>query len=93
MSLDLSHPTSRTQARHGGDATFLLRVVDLTHDLNNAVLAIKVYSALLRPALPAMESLADLDEIAGAAERAASLTRELQRLAKHELGDDREEAG
>ena len=58
-----------------------IRLVDeVAHDLNNALLVVKGYSSVLRTSLSAPEQLADVDEIAKAADHAATLTRRLLEL-------------
>jgi signal transduction histidine kinase len=51
------------------------------HDLNNALLVIRGYSSMLSGTLDDPQQLADVSEIAQAAERAAQLTRRLLALA------------
>ncbi len=53
----------------------------LTHDLRNALLVIRGYSALLKPGL-APDQLRDLEEIEKATDRAADLSVELLDLAR-----------
>lgn len=58
-----------------------IRLVDeVAHDLNNALLVVKGYSSVLRTSLSAPEQLSDVDEIAKAADHAATLTRRLLEL-------------
>jgi signal transduction histidine kinase len=53
----------------------------LTHDLRNALLVIRGYSALLRPGLDS-DQLHDLEEIETATDRAAELSVELLDLVR-----------
>lgn len=50
---------------------------ELAHDLRNALLVIRGYSAVLKPGLRDPEQLRDVEEIEKATERAAELTDEL----------------
>jgi PAS domain S-box-containing protein len=49
----------------------------VAHDFNNVLLVIRGYSSVLRSALTDTQHIADVDEIAKAADRAAELTRQL----------------
>jgi hypothetical protein len=49
----------------------------IAHDFNNVLLVIRGYSSVLRAALTDSQHIADVDEIAKAADRAAELTRQL----------------
>jgi signal transduction histidine kinase len=49
----------------------------LAHDLRNALLVIRGYSAVLKPGLRDPEQLHDVEEIEHAVDRAAELTDEL----------------
>jgi signal transduction histidine kinase len=49
----------------------------LVHDLRNALLVIRGYSAVLKPGLRDPEQLRDVEEIERATDRAAELTDEL----------------
>jgi PAS domain S-box-containing protein len=49
----------------------------VAHDFNNVLLVIRGYSSVLRSALTDSQHIADVDEIAKAADRAAELTRQL----------------
>jgi len=49
----------------------------LAHDLRNALLVIRGYSAVLKPGLRDPEQLRDVEEIEKATDRAAKLTDEL----------------
>jgi two-component system, cell cycle sensor histidine kinase and response regulator CckA len=49
----------------------------VAHDFNNVLLVIRGYSSVLRSALTDPQHIADVDEIAKAADRAAELTRQL----------------
>jgi two-component system, cell cycle sensor histidine kinase and response regulator CckA len=49
----------------------------VAHDFNNVLLVIRGYSSVLRSALTDAQHIADIDEIAKAADRAAELTRQL----------------
>ena len=70
-----------------------VQLVDkVAHDLNNALLVIKGYSSVLRTSLTSPEQLADVDEIARAADHAASLTRRLLELG-HPPAADASSAG
>ena len=53
----------------------------LTHDLRNALLVIRGYSALLKPGLDP-DQLSDLEEIEKATDRAAELSVELLDLVR-----------
>jgi two-component system cell cycle sensor histidine kinase/response regulator CckA len=57
----------------------------IAHDFNNVLLVIRGYSAVLRTTLGDEQQLADLDEIAKAAERAAALTRQLLTFSRREV--------
>jgi len=57
----------------------------VAHDFNNVLLVIRGYSAVLRTTLGDEQQLADLDEIAKAAERAAALTRQLLTFSRREV--------
>ncbi|HVA31364.1 MAG TPA: histidine kinase dimerization/phospho-acceptor domain-containing protein, partial [Gaiellaceae bacterium] len=57
---------------------------DTTHDLNNALLAIRGYTSILRETLQSPQQLADADEISSAADRATKLTRRLSELGRQE---------
>lgn len=71
-----------------------VQVVDtVAHDLNNALLVIKGYSSVLRTSLTSPEQLADVDEIARAADHAASLTRRLLELGHPAVPDTVASAG
>jgi len=56
-------------------------VGSLAHDLRNALLVIRGYSALLKPGLDP-DHLRDVEEIETATDRAAELTAELLDLAR-----------
>ena len=56
----------------------------IAHDFNNLLTAIRGHAELLRSDV-ARESLADLDQIVGAAERAASLTRQLLAYSRQQM--------
>jgi PAS domain S-box-containing protein len=49
----------------------------VAHDFNNVLLVIRGYSSVLRSTLEDPQQIADVDEIARAADRAADLTRQL----------------
>jgi two-component system, cell cycle sensor histidine kinase and response regulator CckA len=57
----------------------------IAHDFNNVLLVIRGYSSVLRATLTDEQQLADLDEIAKAADRAASLTRQLLAFGRREV--------
>jgi len=57
-------------------------ICDLTHELNNALLAVRGYATILHRSVTAPQQLADVDEIASAADRATDLTRTLATLVR-----------
>jgi signal transduction histidine kinase len=80
-----SPASDRPAERHPLDSAaddLSLRIGDLTHDLNNALLAIRGYATILRETLQSPQQLADADEITGAAERATDLARRLGELGR-----------
>jgi CheY-like chemotaxis protein len=71
-----------------------VQLVDkVAHDLNNALLVIKGYSSVLRTSLTSPEQLADVDEIARAADHAATLTRGLLEIGHPPVPDTVASAG
>jgi two-component system, cell cycle sensor histidine kinase and response regulator CckA len=57
----------------------------IAHDFNNILLVVRGYSSVLRSALGDSELVADVDEIAKAADRAADLTRQLLAFAGRQV--------
>ena len=57
----------------------------IAHDFNNVLLVIRGYSSVLRATLTDAQQLADLDEIGKAADRAATLTRQLLVFSRREV--------
>ncbi len=57
----------------------------ISHDFNNVLLVIRGYTSLLRSALEGSPLVADVDEIANAAERAAQLTRQLLAFSRRQV--------
>jgi CheY-like chemotaxis protein len=67
-------------------------VEEVAHDLNNALLVIRGYGAVLRAALEESGQIADVDEILKAADDAAGLTRRLLGLARSQADDEQGES-
>jgi PAS domain S-box-containing protein len=61
----------------------------VAHDFNNVLLVIRGYSSVLRLALTDPQHVADVDEIANAADRAAELTRQLLAFGRRQVLDPR----
>ena len=61
----------------------------VAHDFNNVLLVIRGYSSVLRSALTDPQHIADVDEIAKAADRAAELTRQLLAFGRRQALDPR----
>ena len=61
----------------------------VAHDFNNVLLVIRGYSSVLRSSLRDPQQIADVDEIASAAERAADLTRQLLAFGRRQVLDPR----
>jgi two-component system, cell cycle sensor histidine kinase and response regulator CckA len=57
----------------------------VAHDFNNILLVIRGYSSVLRSALDDPQVVADVDEIASAADRAAELTRRLLAFGRRQV--------
>jgi two-component system cell cycle sensor histidine kinase/response regulator CckA len=57
----------------------------VAHDFNNVLLVIRGYSSVLRSALVDPQQVADVDEIARAADRAADLTRQLLAFGRRQV--------
>jgi two-component system, cell cycle sensor histidine kinase and response regulator CckA len=57
----------------------------ISHDFNNVLLVIRGYTSLLRSSLDDPALIADVDEIAAAAERAAELTRQLLAFSRRQV--------
>jgi two-component system cell cycle sensor histidine kinase/response regulator CckA len=57
----------------------------VAHDFNNVLLVIRGYSSVLRGALEDPQHIADVDEIANAADRAADLTRQLLAFGRRQV--------
>jgi two-component system cell cycle sensor histidine kinase/response regulator CckA len=57
----------------------------VAHDFNNVLLVIRGYSSVLRGALKDPQQIADVDEIANAADRAADLTRQLLAFGRRQV--------
>jgi two-component system, cell cycle sensor histidine kinase and response regulator CckA len=57
----------------------------IAHDFNNVLLVIRGYSSVLRSALDDPQLVADVDEIANAADRAAELTRQLLAFGRRQV--------
>jgi two-component system, cell cycle sensor histidine kinase and response regulator CckA len=57
----------------------------IAHDFNNILLVIRGYSSVLRGALSDPQLVADVDEIASAADRAAELTRQLLAFSRRQV--------
>jgi PAS domain S-box-containing protein len=57
----------------------------IAHDFNNILLVIRGYSSVLRSALDDPQLIADVDEIASAADRAAELTRQLLAFSRRQV--------
>jgi two-component system, cell cycle sensor histidine kinase and response regulator CckA len=57
----------------------------VAHDFNNVLLVIRGYSSVLRATLEDDQQLADIDEIAKAADRAAELTRQLLAFGRRQV--------
>jgi PAS domain S-box-containing protein len=61
----------------------------VAHDFNNVLLVIRGYSSVLRSSLQDPQHIADLDEIANAADRAADLTRQLLAFGRRQVLEPR----
>ena len=61
----------------------------VAHDFNNVLLVIRGYSSVLRSSLTDPQHIADIDEIAKAADRAADLTRQLLAFGRRQVLDPR----
>ena len=61
----------------------------VAHDFNNVLLVIRGYSSVLRSTLKDPQHLADVDEIASAADRAADLTRQLLAFGRRQVLEPR----
>ena len=61
----------------------------VAHDFNNVLLVIRGYSSVLRLSLTDPQQVADVDEIANAADRAAELTRQLLAFGRRQVLDPR----
>jgi PAS domain S-box-containing protein len=57
----------------------------VAHDFNNVLLVIRGYSSVLRATLDDPQLIADVDEIANAADRAADLTRQLLAFGRRQV--------
>src|SRR3954447_7459573 len=57
----------------------------ISHDFNNVLLVIRGYTSILRSSLDDPSLIADVDEIATAAERAAELTRQLLAFSRRQV--------
>ena len=57
----------------------------VAHDFNNVLLVIRGYSSVLRSTLEDPQQIADVDEIARAADRAANLTRQLLAFGRRQV--------
>lgn len=57
----------------------------VAHDFNNVLLVIRGYSSVLRSTLEDPQHIADVDEIARAADRAAELTRQLLAFGRRQI--------
>src|SRR5438309_989277 len=57
----------------------------VAHDFNNVLLVIRGYSSVLRTTLEDPQHIADVDEIARAADRAADLTRQLLAFGRRQV--------
>ncbi|HZR95127.1 MAG TPA: PAS domain S-box protein [Gaiellaceae bacterium] len=57
----------------------------IAHDFNNVLLVIRGYSSVLRSTLEDPQQIADVDEIASAADRAADLTRQLLAFGRRQV--------
>ena len=57
----------------------------IAHDFNNVLLVIRGYASVLRSSLEDEQSLADVDEITSAADRAAELTRQLLAFGRRQV--------
>jgi PAS domain S-box-containing protein len=57
----------------------------VAHDYNNILLVIRGYSSVLRSTLDDPQQIADIDEIARAADRAADLTRQLLAFGRRQV--------
>jgi two-component system, cell cycle sensor histidine kinase and response regulator CckA len=57
----------------------------VAHDFNNVLLVIRGYSSVLRSSLNDRQQIADVDEIANAADRAAELTRQLLAFGRRQV--------
>jgi two-component system cell cycle sensor histidine kinase/response regulator CckA len=57
----------------------------VAHDFNNVLLVIRGYASVLRSSLEDEQHLADVDEIASAADRAAELTRQLLAFGRRQV--------
>jgi two-component system cell cycle sensor histidine kinase/response regulator CckA len=57
----------------------------VAHDFNNVLLVIRGYSSVLRSTLDDPQHIADVDEIASAADRAAELTRQLLAFGRRQV--------
>jgi hypothetical protein len=61
----------------------------VAHDFNNVLLVIRGYSSVLRASLQDPQHIADIDEIADAADRAADLTRQLLAFGRRQVLEPR----
>jgi PAS domain S-box-containing protein len=57
----------------------------VAHDFNNVLLVIRGYSSVLRATLDDPQQIADIDEIANAADRATQLTRQLLAFGRRQV--------
>jgi two-component system cell cycle sensor histidine kinase/response regulator CckA len=57
----------------------------VAHDFNNVLLVIRGYSSVLRATLSEPQQIADVDEIANAADRATQLTRQLLAFGRRQV--------
>src|SRR5439155_2750423 len=57
----------------------------IAHDFNNVLLVIRGYSSVLRTTVSDPQQIADIDEIADAADRAAELTRQLLAFGRRQV--------
>jgi two-component system, cell cycle sensor histidine kinase and response regulator CckA len=57
----------------------------VAHDFNNVLLVIRGYSSVLRTTLTDPQQIADIDEIANAADRATQLTRQLLAFGRRQV--------
>jgi two-component system cell cycle sensor histidine kinase/response regulator CckA len=57
----------------------------VAHDFNNVLLVIRGYSSVLRTTLTDAQQIADVDEIANAADRATQLTRQLLAFGRRQV--------